>query len=98
LPAEPCAALRPRWLESSPRLGLSYFHGRPGTPGYPEFDEAYEALGRNAARVERIQGTPDEMRDLVLAAGVDPARIFRIPIGVDIDRFPLGDTAARQAA
>ena len=38
------------------------------------------------------------MRDLVLAAGVDPAHVFRIPIGVDIERFPLGDTAARQAA
>ena len=90
--------LQPRWLESSHRLGLSYFHGRPGTPGYPEFDEAYEALRRNAARVDRIQVTHDEMRDLVLAAGVDPARVFRIPIGVDIERFPLGDTVARQAA
>ncbi|PYO45092.1 MAG: hypothetical protein DMD33_00650, partial [Gemmatimonadetes bacterium] len=24
-------ALQPRWLQSSHRLGLSYFHGRPGT-------------------------------------------------------------------
>ena len=96
--AEHFGALRPRWLESSHRLGLSYFHGRPGTPGYPEFDEAYEALRRNAARVDRIQVTHDEMRDLVLAAGVDPARVFRIPIGVDIERFPLGDVAARKAA
>ena len=31
-------ALQRRWLDSSHRLGLSYFHGRPGTPGYPEFD------------------------------------------------------------
>src|SRR4051812_19948616 len=91
-------ALRPRWLESSHRLGLSYFHGRPGTPGYPEFDEAYETLRRNAARVDRVQVTNDEMRDLVLAAGVDPAHVFRIPIGVDIERFPLGDTAEREEA
>jgi len=96
--AEHFGALRSRWLESAHRLGLSYFHGRPGTPGYPEFDEAYDALRRNAARVDRVQVTHDEMRDLVLAAGVDPARVFRIPIGVDIERFPLGDSAARQAA
>ena len=25
-------ALQPRWLESSHRLGLSYFHGRPAHP------------------------------------------------------------------
>ena len=35
------SALRPRWLDSSHRLGLAYFHGRPGTAGHPEFDEAY---------------------------------------------------------
>jgi glycosyltransferase involved in cell wall biosynthesis len=84
-------ALRPRWLESSHRLGLSYFHGRPGTPGYPEFDEAYEALRRHAARVDRIQVTHAEMHDLVLTAGVSPGRVFRIPIGVDIEKFPFGD-------
>ena len=25
-------------------LGLSYFHGRPGTPGMPEFDACFDAL------------------------------------------------------
>src|SRR5207244_11821293 len=44
-------ALQPPWLESSHRLGLSYFHGRPDTPGYPEFDRAYETLRRNAGRI-----------------------------------------------
>ena len=41
-------ALHPRWLESSHRLGTAYLHGRPGTPGYPEFDVAFETLRRNA--------------------------------------------------
>jgi glycosyltransferase involved in cell wall biosynthesis len=81
-------ALRPRWLESSHRLGLSYFHGRPGTPGYPEFDDAYAALCRYAGRIDRVQVTHAEMRELVVDAGVAPQRVFQIPIGVDIDRFP----------
>jgi glycosyltransferase involved in cell wall biosynthesis len=88
-------ALQPRWLESSHRLGLSYFHGRPRTPGYPEFDRAFETLRRNAARIDRVQVTHAEMHELVLAAGVDPQRVFRIPIGVDIERFPLGADDAR---
>ena len=91
-------ALQPRWLGSSHRLGLSYFHGRPGTPGYPEFDRAYDALQRHASRVDRVQVTHGEMEELVLSAGVDASRVFRIPIGVDLDRFPLGDPAARRAA
>ena len=93
--AEHFGALRPRWLESSHRLGLSYFHGRPGTPGYPEFDEAYAALRGHAARVDRVQVTHREMEELVLEAGVDPARVFRIPIGIDIEHFALGGAQAR---
>jgi glycosyltransferase involved in cell wall biosynthesis len=91
-------ALQPRWLGSSHRLGLSYFHGRPGTPGYPEFDRAYDALQRHASRIDRVQVTHGEMEELVLSAGVDPSKVFRIPIGVDVGRFPLGDPAARRAA
>jgi glycosyltransferase involved in cell wall biosynthesis len=91
-------ALRPRWLESSHRLGLSYFHGRPGTPGYPEFDEAYESLRRHAGRIDRVQVTHGELRDLVLEAGVPRERVFQIPIGIDLARFPLGDADARVAA
>ncbi len=91
-------ALRPRWLESSHRLGLSYFHGRPGTPGYPEFDEAFDTLRGHAARVDRVQVTHDEMHQLVVSAGVDEAKVFRIPIGVDLARFPLADDDARTRA
>ena len=54
-------ALRPRWLESSHRLGLSYFHGRPGTAGYPEFNEAFETL-RRARRSDRARAG-DTRRD-----------------------------------
>jgi glycosyltransferase involved in cell wall biosynthesis len=82
--------LQPRWLESSHRLGLSYFHGRPSTPGYPEFDRAYETLRSNAARIDRVQVTHDEMFELVVGAGVAEERVFKIPIGVDLEHFPLG--------
>jgi glycosyltransferase involved in cell wall biosynthesis len=80
-------ALQPRWLDSSHRLGLSYFHGRPGTPGYPEFDRAHDALQRHAQRIERVQVTHDEMRELVVGAGVPEERVFKIPIGIDLEHF-----------
>jgi glycosyltransferase involved in cell wall biosynthesis len=89
--------LQPRWLESSHRLGLSYFHGRPGTDGYPEFDRAYEALRANAGRIDRVQVTHAEMEELVLGAGVPRERVFRIPIGVDVEHFPLRERETRDA-
>jgi glycosyltransferase involved in cell wall biosynthesis len=91
-------ALQPRWLESSHRLGLSYFHGRPGTPGYPEFDRAYETLQRHAQRIDRVQVTHAEMHELVVAAGVDPEKVHRIPIGIDLGNFPLVDQTGRTSA
>jgi glycosyltransferase involved in cell wall biosynthesis len=86
-------ALHQRWLESSHRLGLSYFHGRPGTDGYPEFDRAYELLRAHAQRIDRVQVTHGEMEELVVDAGVPPERVFKIPIGIDLEHFPYAPRA-----
>ncbi len=92
------AGLDPLWTGSSHRLGLAYFHGRPGTPGFPEFDSAFEELSRRPDRFARIQVTHREMEDVVASAGVEPSRIHRIPIGIELERFPLGDADERRAA
>jgi glycosyltransferase involved in cell wall biosynthesis len=86
------------WTGSSHRLGMSYFHGRPGTPGYPEFDVAHDSLRANAHRIDRVQVTHAEMHDLVLEAGVPPEHVFRIPIGIDLERFPLRREGDRDVA
>ena len=92
------AALDPLWTRSSHRLGTSYFHGRPGTPGFPEFDRAYEALCREPTRLDRVHVTHGEMEELVRSAGVEPERIHRIPLGIDLPRFPLADEERRRSA
>jgi glycosyltransferase involved in cell wall biosynthesis len=92
------AGLDPLWTGSSHRLGIAYFHGRPGTPGFPEFDRAYDTLARQPDRFARIQVTHREMEELVVAAGVEPARVHRIPIGIELDRFPLGGADDRRTA
>jgi glycosyltransferase involved in cell wall biosynthesis len=92
------AALDPLWTGSTHRLGLSYFHGRPGSPGYPEFDSAYASLVRDPARFARIQVTHREMEQIVLSAGVESHRVHRIPIGIELEAFPLADATRRHAA
>lgn len=91
-------ALSPRWLDSSHRLGTAYLHGRPGTPGFPEFDDSFAALSRHADRIDRIQVTHAEMHELVVSAGVPPERVFRIPIGIDLEHFPLGSAESKARA
>ena len=92
------ALLGPHWRTSSHRLGTAYLHGRPGTPGAPEFDAAFDALRRDPARFARIQVTHDEMHELVLEAGAEPEQVFRIPIGIDPARFPFAGSAQRSDA
>jgi len=80
------------------RLGVSYFHGRPGTPGMPEFDACYEALRRRHEEIERIQVTNAEMEALVLETGVAAEKVHRIPIGIDTEAFAFRSEADRAVA
>lgn len=80
------------------RLGVAYFHGRPGTPGFPEFDACFDTLRRRHGDVDRVQITNAAMHEVVLETGIDPEKLHRIPIGVDTDVFTPGDAAARAAA
>ncbi len=70
-------------------LGLAYFHGRPGTPGMPEFDACFETMRRRHREIDRVQVTNREMEELVLGTGMAPEKVHRIPIGIDVDTFPL---------
>ena len=80
------------------RLGVAYFHGRPGTPGMPEFDACYEALRRRHREIDRVQVTNRAMEDLVLETGIEPVKVHRIPIGIDTEAFALRGSDARVAA
>jgi glycosyltransferase involved in cell wall biosynthesis len=90
--------LREPWRRPQHRLGTAYFHGRPGTAGYPEFDECFRLLSIHHAELARVQVSHSEMHDLVLSSGIDPAKVFRIPIGVNLSHFGPQTVASRAAA
>jgi glycosyltransferase involved in cell wall biosynthesis len=85
-------------LGAEHRIGTTYFHGRPGTPGMPEFDRAYEALRARHTEVDRVQVSHREMEEIVLETGIDPAKVFRIPIGIDLAHFAQRTDESRRAA
>lgn len=87
--------LREPWSPLPHRLGAAYFHGRPGTPGYPEFDECFRVLRARHREVSRVQVSHAEMEELVLSSGIDAAKVFRIPIGIHLAYFQPAGRAAR---
>jgi len=70
-------------------LGFAWFHGRPGTPGMPEFDTCFAAMRRRHEDIDRVQVTNRAMEELVLETGIDTGKVHRIPIGIDVDTFPF---------
>ena len=79
-------------------LGLSYFHGRPGTPGMPEFDACFDTLRARHREIDRVQVTNREMEGLVLSTGIAAEKVHTIPIGIDTDVFRPRDEESRAAA
>jgi glycosyltransferase involved in cell wall biosynthesis len=92
------AARERPWLSSTHALGAAWLHGRPGTEGHPEFDRAFAALRGAPQRFASVQVTHDEMRALVLEAGVPEERVHRVPLGIDLESFPLRGPGEREAA
>jgi glycosyltransferase involved in cell wall biosynthesis len=86
------------FVRSGNRLGVAYLHGRPGTPGHPEFDTCYETVRRRHEELDRVQVSNRAMEELVLGTGIAPEKVSRIPIGVDTERFRRRDDALRAAA
>jgi len=77
------------WLNLLPnRIGFSYFHGLPRT-GDEDFDGVYRALQKYHEKLSRIQVSHTEMRDAVLSTGIDPSKVFLIPIGINLRFFPI---------
>jgi glycosyltransferase involved in cell wall biosynthesis len=85
------------WPEHTHRLGVAYFHGLPGT-GVAEFDHLYAQFRRRHPRLDRVQVSHSQMRDIVLDTGIDPAKVHLIPIGVEAAMFPAQTPTARAAA
>ena len=84
-----------RYLSGGSRIAFPYYHGNPDS-GDPSFVRCYENLKRFHGRICRIQVTHSQVRDLVLSSGIDPSKVFRIPIGINLSFFRPAEPEERR--
>lgn len=79
------------------RIGFSYFHGIPNSSDN-EFDTIYDALKQHHEKLTRIQVSHTAMRDIVLTTGIDPSKVYLIPIGINLQFFSFRSIKMRRDA
>ncbi len=85
------------WMKLLPgRIGFSYFHGLPNT-GDDLFDRFYQSLCKNHERISRIQVSHSEMKQVALETGINPSKVFLIPIGINTGFFPFRTAEQKRA-
>jgi glycosyltransferase involved in cell wall biosynthesis len=89
--------LREPFEPPSHRLGTTYFHGRPGTPGMPEFDVPFRVLRANHERLDRIQVSHSELEHIVLETGIQREKVHKIPIGIEPSFFSATTSELRDS-
>jgi len=78
-------------------IAFSYFHGYPSS-GELTANRCYNNLKKYHHRISRIQVSHSYMRDIVLETGIDPEKIFLIPIAINSDFFsPQTDESKKNA-
>lgn len=86
------------WQKLLPaRIGFAYFHGLPNT-GDKLFDNFYKLLSEHHEQFTRIQVSHTQMCDVTLGTGIDPSKVFLIPIGINVEFFPFRSAEQKQAA
>ena len=62
-----------------------------------EFDKCYENLTRKHQLIDRIQVSCNAMHEVVLGTGIDPRKVYLIPIGINREYFKKQTPDSRMA-
>jgi len=85
-----------RHFDTTNRISVDYFHGLPGTTEV--FTEVYDGLRRHHAAISRVRVSHSRMEQAVLESGIDPGKVHRIPIGINLDSFAVQTPGSRRLA
>lgn len=72
-------------FKKSNKLSFDYYHGHPESD--PVFKACFEALKNNHHKICRLRVSNKAMEEIILSSGIDREKVFRIPIGVNLDYF-----------
>ena len=73
------------WKKPRHRIAFPYYHGDPFTNA--EFKSVFDSFRAHHEHIHRVQVTNSHMEVTILNAGIDPNKVFRIPIGINLDYF-----------
>jgi len=73
------------WQKPSNRIAFPYFHGRPSSDA--GFVNMINTITDHHNEIDRIQVSHSEMHDIILETGIDSKKVFRIPIGINLEYF-----------
>ncbi len=83
------------WIHLPHRIGFSYPQGVPVVPN-SEPDPVFLALCQHHDRIQRVQVTHTAMYKFVMQSGIDPDKVFQIPLGINLSFFRFRDHELRQ--
>ena len=67
------------------RLSVDYYHGKPDQD--ESFKQCFEALQKHHEQFGAVRVSTREMEGLIKSSGIDPKKVVRIPIGIDLNIF-----------
>jgi glycosyltransferase involved in cell wall biosynthesis len=73
------------WETPHHRIAFPYFHGKPGSG--EGFARMISTIKTHHDKIARVQVSHSEMHDIILETGIAPDKVFRIPIGINLDYF-----------
>jgi len=86
-----------RYLLPKCRIAFPYYHGYPGS-GNKLFDICFNNLKKFHHKVTRIQASNSYMRNLILESGIEPQKVFLIPIAIKGESFSIQTAESKNQA
>jgi glycosyltransferase involved in cell wall biosynthesis len=83
-----------KWLQSNHHIGITFPEGVPPAEVKHQHP-VFQAICQHHQRIHRIQISHQAMRDYILESGIDPAKVFVIPIGINPLLFRYRDRELR---
>jgi len=86
-----------RYLLPKCRIAFPYYHGYPGS-GEELFETCFNNLKKYHHKITRIQASNSYMRNLILDSGIEPQKVFQIPIAIKGEHFSIQSAESKSQA